>query len=347
MTQRLLALDGLRAVAVLTVLSSHIITSLIPASLGVTLFFFISGFIITRMLLEDAGSLAAFYIRRFFRLYPALVCYIALSAVTMHFAGEVVRWDGVAAGLLFYTNYIPETVGYFTHLWSLSVEEHFYILFPLLVIFLRRDRLPALLIACIVVALIARFYEFRTGYDHGALQAETHTRLDSIAYGCLLSVMFHRAQTSIRIRRMLDLLSTRPAMAVGVLLLTSSFAIRSEEFRQTLRFSVQGLAFVLLFCAIFWGNKAPSLLVRVLESRLAAFIGAISYSLYLFHQLARMVTFRLGFPQFTVENIFLSFAITVPLALLSYYLVEGPFRRYGATLAQRRISVRAPLTQAP
>ena len=335
MIQRLPALDGLRAVAVLSVIGSHVITSLIPGSFGVTLFFFISGFIITRLLLQDDAPLGAFYIRRFFRLYPALVAYIAASVVSMHLAGETVRWDGAVAGLFFFTNYVPETTGYFTHLWSLAVEEHFYILFPLLVVFLRPDRLLAALIACVVLALGVRVYEVYAGYAHGFIQGATHTRIDSIAYGCLLSVLFHRAQTSARVSRFLDALSTRPAMVFGVALLVLSFAIRSETFRQTLRYSVQGIAFALFFCAIFWGSIAPRLVVRVLESRVMTYIGAISYSLYLFHQGARMVAYRVGFEQFSPEHIAITLAITVPLALLSFYAIEGPCRRYGAALARR------------
>jgi peptidoglycan/LPS O-acetylase OafA/YrhL len=333
MIQRLPALDGLRAIAVLSVIGSHVFTSLIPGSFGVTLFFFISGFIITRLLLADPGPLSSFYVRRFFRLYPALLAYIAASVVSMHLSGERVRWDGVAAGLLFYTNYHSETSGYFTHLWSLAVEEHFYILFPLLVVYLRSDRLLVTLISCLIVALAVRSYEFYAGYDHAFIQGATHTRIDSIAYGCLVSVLFHRAQTSASLSRFLDTLSTWPTAVFGLALLALSFAARSEEFRQTVRYSIQGIAFALLFCTVFWRNSAPGIFVRILESKWLGFIGAISYSLYLFHELARMIAFRMGHAQFTLENIALTMIITIPAALISYYFIEEPCRHYGALLA--------------
>ena len=329
------ALDGMRAIAVLSVIGSHVVTPYIPGSFGVTLFFFISGFIITRMLLENRGSLSAFYIRRFFRLYPALVAYIAASIVSMHFSSETLRWDGVAAGLLFYTNYYPETSGYFTHLWSLAVEEHFYIVFPLLAIFLRRKGLLVALICCLAFALCMRVYGYHAGLAQGYIQGATHMRIDSIAYGCLVSVLFHNADKMAGIASVLGHLSTRYGIFISFILLVLTFAIRSEEFRQTLRYTLQGMSFALMFCGIFYRRSLPNIFFRLLESKKFGYIGSISYSLYLFHELGRMIAFRLGFTQFSFDNIAVTFAITIPLALLSFYAIEQPCRRFGAALAFR------------
>jgi len=81
---------------------SHVGTVLIPANFGVTLFFFISGFIITRLLLEsDSDRLAPFYVRRFFRLAPALFCYVALCVVAYVIVRGRIRWDDIAAALFY------------------------------------------------------------------------------------------------------------------------------------------------------------------------------------------------------------------------------------------------------
>ena len=336
MLKRIPALDGLRAIAILAVLGSHIVSTLIPGSFGVTLFFFISGFIITRLLLEDGRPrLVPFYIRRFFRLYPALLAYVVACVIAAKLSGESVSLRSVAGVLFFFTNYLDGTSAYFTHTWSLAVEEHFYILFPLLVLLLHRrpERLQAALILCAVICVGLRSYELYAGVASGAIQGQTHTRLDSIAYGCLLSVLFYRAEGSARVAKLLDLLSTRRALVAGVLLLASTFAFRSEAFRQTLRYSMQGLSFAVFCCVLFWGKSAPRVIVGLLESRPMVYIGAVSYSLYLFHQLARTLAYQMGFVQYTVSHIAVTLSISAPLVLISYYFVEGPCRRYGAALA--------------
>lgn len=336
MTTRLPALDGLRAVAILTVVGSHVFTVVIPASLGVTLFFFISGFIITRLLLESHSErLSPFYVRRFFRLGPALVVYVASCIGAYLIVGGRIRWDDIAAALFYYANYHDFKMPPMKTMWSLAVEEHFYVLFPVLLIALRNKPiiLQRVLITSLVACLLWRYFLVNLGYDAERVQRGTDTRFDSIAYGCLLSLLFHRAKTVASCRRFLDAMSHRWAFAVGFLLLLSSFVVRDETFRQTLRYSMQGLAFSTFFCAIFWSRTAPDLLVRLLESRPAVFIGAISYSLYLYHEFGLIFSRALNETAF-VEAV-VALAIGIPATLISYYWVERPARHFGALLAER------------
>ena len=116
--QRLPALDGLRAIAILCVVASHVVSQKIPGGFGVTLFFFISGFIITRGLLKD-DALRPFYIRRAFRLMPALVVLVAVSCLT-----QPIVYSDVAASLLYFANYHRFEMS-LDQTWSLAVEEHF------------------------------------------------------------------------------------------------------------------------------------------------------------------------------------------------------------------------------
>ncbi len=316
--RKLLALDGLRAVAILCVTGSHVISQKIPGGFGVTLFFFISGFIITRGLLAEC-QLRSFYIRRMFRLMPALLVFVALIGLV-----QPVVFGDVAASLLYYANFHKFTMS-LDHTWSLAVEEHFYFLFPLLVLVLSVPRLQTVLLVVVAAAPLWRLALVQLG-EIDRIHRATDTRFDSIAYGCLLSIMFTKPAW----RSTLDALSTRAAMLIGVAVLVACFAIRNEVFRETFRYSLQGLALVPIFCGLFWSESAPKWLRAMLENRAMVFIGGISYSLYLYNEF--------GFLFF--DNVYIGFlAVSIPCALLSYYFVETPARRLGATLAKKTINV--------
>lgn len=346
---RIAALDGLRGVAILIVVGSHAVTGLFPGTLGVTLFFFISGFIITQLLLDsDSDRLAPFYVRRFFRLAPTLLTYIAVCCLCLTLLGGRVSVSDVLASVFYYANYHDFSMPALKVTWSLAVEEHFYILYPVVLISLRHrtDRLQAVLITCLVVCLLWRFALVGIGVHEFRTQKGTDTRLDSLAYGCLLSVLFHRAPQVEKCRRFLEILSGRRALLIGGLLLLGSLAIRDNVFRQTLRFTLQGMSFAPLFCALFWSKSAPALITRTLESRSLTYIGAVSYSLYLYHELGLM--FSNHFVVNKVANSVSALAIGFAATLISYYLVETPGRRTGTRLAQRiRMRSDAALARAP
>ena len=322
--------------AILAVVGSHVGTTLIPASFGVTLFFFISGFIITRLLLEShSDRLAPFYVRRVFRLAPALFLYVAACIVAYVIVGGRIRWDDIAAALLYYANYHDFRMPPMKTMWSLAVEEHFYLLFPVVLVALRKrpDRLQAVLIGSLLVCLLWRICLVSLGFDAERVQRGTDTRLDSLTYGCLLSLLFSRAQADDAYRRFLNALSGRAALITGCMLLAASFAVRDESYRQTLRYSMQGIAFTTFFCAIFWSQSAPKLVVRILESRPMVFIGAVSYSLYLYHEFG--LIFARALARSEASEIAIALAIGIPATLVSYYWIETPARRFGMRLAGR------------
>jgi len=352
---RLLELDGLRAASILIVAFSHIMPALhVPGQTGVTIFFFISGFIITRLLLEEQAAsgtiqLRPFYIRRFFRLTPGLLFYIAVSvAVTAALGWQIPKTD-VAAVVFYSANYYDIYSKFGTHgailspfviTWSLAVEEHFYFIFPIMLFALRKrtDRLFWGLIGFIGAVTAWRLYlVYHVGLDAMPLMRvtkATDTRLDSIAYGCLLSVAFFRAADGdVRLAALLDRFRFATGAWIGIGLFLLGFAVRSTNFKEALLYSVQGIALSALFCSLFWG-AAPKWLHACLANRAMVFIGGISYSLYLYHYLALVVaqlTLRSPYVQIPA-----AWAMTVAGALVSYYVIEGPIRRYGAALARRR-----------
>ena len=327
------ALDGLRAFAILTVATSHIVTPLVPGGYGVTVFFFISGFIITRMLLAqdfDRSNVKAFYVRRFFRLAPALFVFIAISGVAMHALGHPIPLQDYLATLFYYANYHrfsnpPGSLSPLGVTWSLAVEEHFYFIFPALFIFAGRNLAKYLMAAIVAVAVWRCVLVFGWQAPTNRTYLATDTRLDSIAWGCLLSVMIDRRST------WLTWMSGRVAIALAVVLTLATFAIRGDAFRETLRYSLQGLALMPIFCALFW-KESRSVVRTILESRPAVFIGNISYSLYLYHFLALAIAelvFRNG-----IELKLFAAVVGLSAATASYYVVENPLRRFGSNLAR-------------
>lgn len=157
------ALDGLRGVAVLIVMTSHVFTERIPGAYGVTLFFFISGFIITQMMLAQSFSrdhFKAFYVRRIFRLAPALLVFMLATGIATATIGCTVPWSDFAATLFYYANYhayhdLCGLVTPFNITWSLAVEEHFYFVFPIALV-ISRGRLIQFLLAVVTLILLWR-----------------------------------------------------------------------------------------------------------------------------------------------------------------------------------------------
>ena len=328
------ALDGLRAVAILIVATSHIVTSVVPGGFGVTLFFFISGFIITRMMFAQDfgwGSIKGFYVRRFFRLAPALFAFIAISGVTMRLLGHVIPLQDYLATLFYYANYHSYAISAdflspFVVTWSLAIEEHFYFGFPLLFLLSGRRLVACLATIIVAVALWRCALVFVWHAPTARTYCGTDARIDSIAWGCLLSCLIQARS------KVLDVIGSRAGVACGLALLLASFAVRNDAFRETIRYSLQGAGLFPLFCALFWTGTADRRVQAVLESRPARFIGNISYSLYLYHFLALCVMMVVAPGSVAVR--LLALPLGLALATASYYGVENPLRRYGSRLAK-------------
>lgn len=331
-THYLPALDGLRAASILLVVASHLISPLVPGGLGVTLFFFISGYIITTLLLREhdaSGTLdiKAFYIRRFLRLTPALYVFIALSLAAMWLLGQMPSLGDVLSTAFYYANYWEIFHGYttdggnspFSITWSLAIEEHFYLLFPLTLLFLlrHRSRLIPTLIALLAAVLAWRFW-LALGGDAQAMHPYriykgTDTRLDSILYGVLFAILFKNRS------RFQQLAGSPVSLLLGLLLLLATLAYRADWFRETLRYSVQGIAIAMIFAPIV---LKAGLLNRLFALPPMVYLGKISYSLYLYHWLVACTLPALmhGLPNSL--QILLMLLVSLLLAHLSYRYVE-------------------------
>ena len=357
-------LDGLRAIAVLFVLLAHFgLHFVVPGGFGVTLFFFISGALITGNLLSEIDrsggiDVKAFYLRRFFRLYPALVVLVVLSAcIYPLFGGRVTLWD-ISAALFYYANYYNYYVGFmqgtnplfgdfstFGILWSLAVEEQYYLLFPLLIAVIgKSDKL--MLRTFVGVALFCicwRTLLSALGEGSNRIYSFADTRIDSILYGALLVLINRVIERTSRMKRIGVLLQDRFAFGLGIFGLLLSFLIRDDWFRDTLRYSLQGISLMPVVQYLCFSGR-QSALTKLLEASWLRRIGALSYSLYLFHGVAIVVgenAFEVSYldpiRHMPLGYFLLVVPLTFLLAHLSLEFVEKPMnkyrRRFGSTVS--------------
>ena len=287
----------MRALAFLIVFVAHSMPySNLPGGFGVTIFFFLSGYLITTLLRAEAQStstisLKSFYTRRVLRIFPP--CYLTVLIVAVLARAGVVynveSYKSLVAGFLYFSNYwniagwgnLPAGLGV---LWSLAVEEHFYLLFPLLYAwFVRRSvnrrRQAAALVALCGLAVAwrcCRALVMQSPWEN--IYEGTDTRFDAILFGCLLAVVANpRFEDRIEwLKRHANLLA---ALGAGVLVLTFSF--RNQVFRDTFRYSLQSLALIPIFFLITLPGK--HFVSRCLEWSALRHLGRLSYSMYLIH----------------------------------------------------------------
>jgi len=291
------SLNGIRAVAVLLVFLSHNgLGGLVPGGLGVTIFFVLSGFLITTLMRVEHGrtgrlSYRGFYLRRVLRLLPPLFIVAAVTGVL----GAVGVIDGAfsIAGLLatlfYFGNYfviandfhgMPAGLGV---VWSLAIEEHYYLLFPPVAALLlagRRTRLTAALLATLCVAVYAwRCWLLGHGASVAYLTMATDTRVDAILVGCILAVVKNPWLDPVASQS-----RGRDASVLVICLATlaATLLYRDEAFRLTARYTLQSLAIApLLYLAVARADQAP---FRWLSAAPLVYLGTVSYTIYLVHQ---------------------------------------------------------------
>jgi len=319
----------------------------------VTVFFWISGFLITAQLANELErtqriDFRRFYQRRVLRLMPAAVVYTTIAGIAFVLAGGVITPAGWLAAYFYGVNFYDLFIGYpslasgvenpLTHMWSLAVEEHYYIIWPLAFATLQRHRwaVQALLAVC-VIALLWRLQLFPSCFNVSSephsgpmlcyrLYKGTDTRLDSIAWGALVAIL---AASSWR-GQLERLLGSNLLRGLAVLVLILGFVIRDTAFREVWRYSLQGIA---LSFVIPMACCAATPLRRLLQLPFLVLIGRLSYSLYLWHWGGLSFGTWMS-PENSTTKALWAMAVTVGGALFSYYVIERPMvalrRRVGS-----------------
>lgn len=344
--QTIPSLNGIRAVSVLIVMLAHAgYGEIIPGGFGVTVFFFLSGYLITSLLLneyEHTGSIGIgnFYIRRFFRLFPPLFLTLAIAylLVFINVLPGGITLYGVLSQIFYFANYYAIFVDFggkipdgTVILWSLAVEEHFYIFYPVVLLALtgfglrRREIGYVFAFVCVAVLLWRIYLSHQPGFHPARTYFGTDTRIDSILYGALLALWSNPMDGLAERGRM----SVRQWMLVaGALCLVAfTFVYRNENFRETFRYSLQGVALYPLF--YYAVRFHDNVVFRPLNWTWIGRIGVWSYSIYLIH----LIVIRLVATQWSAVSdkplilFFFSFVVSVFYAVLIDRWVDPYFRR--------------------
>lgn len=346
---RLPSLDGWRALSILLVLGGHCVhtagfpprlgtwaPALFDGYLGVRIFFVISGFLITWLLLAEHKrngrvSLKRFYLRRALRILPVCFAYLGVVALLQAFGGFHQGWREWAANLTFFSNFddaLPWTTG---HLWSLAIEEQFYLIWPLAFVALGScgalKPTARVLMVPIAVAPVVRVFVYK-GWIPSALgwafsYYASLSHFDSLAIGCLAAVVAVQRPAAIErvlVQRPLPVsLSALLAILLPALLIREhTGGILSIPLGETLQGA--GVA-VLILQSITLCHSGP---FRILNTAPARVLGVLSYSLYLWQQLFCSNPRELGL----ATGWYFSFPTWIVAALAasatSYFLLEKP-----------------------
>ncbi len=303
--------------------------------LGVALFFAISGYLITTLLLEEADRLAGvslrgFYVRRAFRILPAAYLYLIVLAIidVCGWLGESLRRGELASAAFFYSNYWPARSWYTAHFWSLSMEEHFYLLWPVLLAGLgaRRSLIPAG--ALLFASAVWRPWSLaHMSLSYPALQ-RTDTRLDAFLYAGLPAILLHGPYRL----PLLRVLTASWFRASSVLALAAAWAWMVAGSALSTGTLVESALLPAILVSVIY--SPPSRIFRMLEWAPLRWVGRISYGLYLWQQL-----FFTPQPSASlsvaIETFLPSLILTFAAATMSYYLLERPLMTYGRAVSAR------------
>jgi peptidoglycan/LPS O-acetylase OafA/YrhL len=361
-------LDGVRGVAILMVMLLHFVGNVPPVdgieraivgvinygSYGVELFFVLSGFLITGILYDTRNEprhFRNFYMRRVLRIFPlyygvlALVFFVAplillLRGPTLDYLVDRQAWAWLYAVNIYIAEHGEWSFSYLDHFWSLAIEEHFYLFWPL-VVFLLARRPRALIALCLATALcsmLARLTGSVMGLSWWTTYTLTPFRLDGLALGAFLAVTVRQPGGLERLARALPLVA---AAIGGLLALTFVWTrlVSREELELVLPVRA-ALILILLACLLVWALIAPerSATSRFFRGRSMVFLGTYSYGLYVYHH---FISYYLAANRTDLElahwlgshlaavalQATLGMSASLALAYLSYELFEKRFLR--------------------
>jgi peptidoglycan/LPS O-acetylase OafA/YrhL len=360
-TQMIAGLDGIRAVAFLIVFFFH--TRNLPFGwMGVQLFFVLSGFLITDILLRMKEKLprreffVKFYGRRFLRIFPLYYFYLALLTALI-FLLPLIDLKGIKPELgkgflnqiwvslfylydFFHASAFFERSRFFTHLWSLSVEEQFYFVWPLLIFMTPRDKFKQLCFTAIglgfifrlVITLIYRsqLLPFLLTDPQQAVNVLPFSHLDAFAFGAYIS-RFEIPRPRWQLAALAIAVPAIGLLTDFVKKGTLTFALGYDLPMTGFYKEVWGYTLLnYLFAVLIYCVARTNFLTRILESAPLRYMGKISYGLYVYHYGVIAITaalfrkYGLDYSLRSPQMFIISFGSTLLIATLSFYLLERP-----------------------
>jgi peptidoglycan/LPS O-acetylase OafA/YrhL len=357
-------IDALRATAVMLVVAAHAgLGDVIPGGSGVTIFFSISGFIITYLLLRERDrtggfSAGGFYLRRVLKIGPPLLVIVFIPTIVYSFSNTI-NWAAFCGQLFFYFNWFKihgdaNVLPGSGVVWSLSIEEQFYVVFALIWIGLIRIRASDKFlgyVACSVViisTLIRIILATESSANASRIYYGSDTRIDGIAWGVLVAVVYHSWSKQVEKISTAERFTQKDWVPVlAVLLFSLSLLVRDQWFRDTFRFTFQSLATCLI---ILYGFGSGQSLVRrgfnaVVRLKIVQRIGLASYSIYLVHlSLIVAIDALVGdLPRAIMIGIGILGGTAI--GYLTYLIVEVPFERLRGRLHMTKGSRHTTINQ--
>ena len=354
---RLVRLDGLRGIAALSVALFHagayltptLAADLLPGGfIGVDLFFVLSGFLMTSILLEPSQGYGRFYVRRVARIFPALYLFLAAQwFYTWVTHSTATGWHTYALIGLGSGNWAPQVGSILpfslAQTWSLGVEEQLYLIWPLvLLLFGRRhpDRLKWLCLAGIALSLGAKLVMFRAGVPAVHIYGQTDARLDDFLAGALVAVLWSRRSDATGSNRIPAALAVP---AVGFLGFTLAVGHPySSAWLYEGGFTAVGLACAVVLYACL--RHVPG--TAVLGTRPLRSLGRFSYAIYLWHPLVFLAVAR-AVPTDLPVRVLVAVAVLISVSVMSTVYVEEPLRRWASRQLVRRAHREPALVLAP
>lgn len=348
------SLDGLRAIAVFMVVFYHLNVLWVSGGTGVLVFFVLSGFLITWLLLKEEDrfgkiSLKLFYLRRTLRIMPAFYVYWFLLVGSLIVFSKHLFLGQAICSFFYVNNYYQALMGDpntgLSHTWSLGVEEQFYLLWPITFILLKRNatRLRFLLCSIAVVWIYRECLVFAFHDPQGYIYEAFDTRADHLMIGCLLAIALKQGVWA----RLWRFLVALPGMmwATLVALVCSGVAehFLGVRYRDGIGFIVEPiLAAVLIVQGIAHGSSS---LGKVLNWKWVSYLGAISYSVYLYHPVTIGIGRKLAH-HLPVLSPLAALAAVIVVSSASHLFVEKPMQRLRAALSPDKGNKVAPLSPA-
>ncbi|UFH52512.1 acyltransferase [Spirosoma sp. KNUC1025] len=365
---RIASLDGIRAVSILMVLLAHAQLSfphfiayhpaydyIANSRLGVKIFFVISGYLITRLLMTEFAktgqvSLKQFYIRRIFRIFPVFYLYILVVLLLKWYVVPDIftNYSQVGVAALYLWNYkhlliqnIPTDKGnwFFGHFWSLSMEEQFYLLWPISFIKLSRRTLiisTGLIIALMPFVRLATYQWMPS--SRGQVSMMLQTGGDAVLIGCLGALLEKQLLSK-------QILKSKVVIILAALFIFVIDLYCSHRFGGKYSLTIgMSLTNVCILILLFWCIYVPSFVSRLLNSKLMIHIGILSYSLYIWQQLFLSHTTHAWVNKFP-QNL----VLVMVVAHISYYLIEKPTMSLRHYFSKKQVltAPEAPLTAIP
>lgn len=335
--RRIPSLDGLRAISITAVIAGHLAASgRLPIGarasaildrlphIGVRFFFVLSGFLITTLILQERErtgtfSLAKFYVRRAWRILPPAYALLASLLIADSFHLLSIPSGDYARSFLYVMNYGPVPNWYVGHLWSLSVEEQFYLAWPFLMAFFPIQVCRALAVAFILVSAVLRFrLNLQAPADLWRLEYQFQYAGTAIVFGCLLALERERLLLQPWFRRICAL--PFGVLAACAILLANAVLLRARGAAGlSLADIITNLVIVFLIAKFTVWPVGP--VFRLLNWKPVVFVGGISYSLYLWQQVF------CGINESWAATFPINLGLITGCALGSYYLIEQPVRR--------------------